>query len=135
MYTIDDPALVKRFAGLALYSDKLAAEDVPVFVNCFNRVSVLRSLVEWLLNTEQRRLVLLDNASTYPPLLSYYRDLAAETRVMVVQLGNNLGHNALFTSGLLLRLGLTTTPFVYTIPISCPIRTARATGCGTLPAP
>jgi len=116
MYAIDDTALVKRFVGLTPHSDKLASEAVPVFVNCFNRVSVLRSLVDWLLNTEQRRLVLLDNASTYPPLLSYYHDLAIEPRVMVVQLGNNLGQNALWASGLLLRLGLTATPFIYTDP-------------------
>lgn len=116
MFLIDDPALSKRFAGLAPDSNRLAAEDVPVFVNCFNRVSVLRSLVDWLLNTEQRRIVLLDNASTYPPLLSYYGDLAAEPRVIVVQLRENLGQNALWSSGLLHRLGITALPFVYTDP-------------------
>jgi hypothetical protein len=116
VFALEDPALVARFARLAPDTSESAAEAVPVFVNCFNRVSMLRLLVEWLLDMGQRRVILLDNASTYPPLLAYYHDLATEARVIVVQLGSNLGHTALWTSGLLDRLGWTAGSFVYTDP-------------------
>lgn len=116
MFTLEDPALVRRFAGLASGSSNSVADAVPVFVNCFNRVSVLRSLVDWLLQMGQQRILLLDNASTYPPLLAYYRDLAAEPRVIVVELGGNLGHTAIWASGLLDRLEWAREPFIYTDP-------------------
>lgn len=86
---------------------------LPVFVNCRDRVAPLKALVGWLLAAGHRNIFLLDNASTYPPLLAYYDGLAGEARVKVVRLGRNLGQKALWTSGLLSALKVAT-PFVYT---------------------
>lgn len=97
---------------------------VPVFINCRDRVSPLRALVDWLLAAGYRNIVLLDNASSYPPLLEYYRGLADEGRVTVVRLAENLGQTALWRSGVLRTMKIAA-PFVYTdcdiVPVAeCP---------------
>ncbi|MGH8902508.1 MAG: glycosyltransferase family 2 protein [Egibacteraceae bacterium] len=84
---------------------------MPVIVICHNLVADLRSLVGWLERTGHQRLVLLDNASTYPPLLDYFRTTPHE----VVRLRENLGHQAPWLSGLLDRLGHSC-PYVVTDP-------------------
>jgi hypothetical protein len=43
----------------------------PVYITVRDRVADLRALVEWLERAGHRRIVLLDNASTYPELLDY----------------------------------------------------------------
>jgi hypothetical protein len=72
-----------------------AWRDVPVYVNCRDRVTDLRALVTWLEQASYERIVLLDNASTYPPLLEFYERTAHE----VVMLEENLGKLALWRSG------------------------------------
>jgi len=54
------------------------------------------------------RIILLDNASTYPPLLEWYKRDCPHT---VVRLGRNLGKLALWKAGL-----EPSEPFVYTDP-------------------
>lgn len=66
--------------------------DIPIVINNFNRLSTLKKLIESL---EQRGLTnihILDNASTYPPLLDFYKNC----RYDVVMLGRNLGFKALW---------------------------------------
>lgn len=60
---------------------------VPVFIVCRDKVSPLLSLVNWLEGHGYENIVLVDNASTYPPLLEYFRRTPHE----VVRLAENLG--------------------------------------------
>jgi hypothetical protein len=69
---------------------------IPVYVNCRDRVTHLRQLVEWLERAGQERIVLLDNASTFPPLLDYLN----ATPHQVVRLCRNAGSRALWVSEL-----------------------------------
>ena len=99
--------------------------DIPIIINSFNRLDSLRRLVAWCHSAGQRRIIVIDNASTYPPLLEYLREIEAAGRASVVHLGANVGHLALWECGLLERLGLET-EFVYTDPDvipceSCPL--------------
>lgn len=64
--------------------------DIPVFINTRDRVAALSALVEWLERAGTERIVLVDNASTYPPLLAYL-DRSPHA---VVRLKENLGQNA-----------------------------------------
>lgn len=64
--------------------------DVPVVVNVRDRLHDLRTLVEWLESAGYQRLVLLDNRSTYPPLLEYLRESPHE----VVRFTQNWGSRA-----------------------------------------
>jgi len=72
------------------------ANDIPVIINNFNRLTTLRLLIERLEKAGCRNIHIIDNASTYPPLLEYY----AATPHTVHRLERNLGFRALWKSGL-----------------------------------
>lgn len=94
--------------------------DVPIFINARDRLGVMKRLIDWLLNAGCRKLIVLDNASTYPPLLEYYAALERDWRVKVIRLGKNFGFKALWLSGVLESLKIAT-PYVYTDPDVLPI--------------
>lgn len=89
--------------------------DVPILINSFNRLYPLELLAAWLRRAGQRNLVVLDNASSYPPLLRYLARLERDQTARVIRLGENLGHLAPWRSDLLTGLGIDT-EFVYTDP-------------------
>ena len=100
---------------------KLSATfDFPVFINCRDRLQCLQRLVRWLLEAGYRNICLLDNASTYPPLLAYYERFADDSRVTVFRFRENLGYQALWISGLLRKLDVRV-PYVYTDPDVLPV--------------
>jgi len=94
--------------------------DLPIFINCNNRLGCLQKLVGWLLGAGYRRIYLLDNASTYPPLRDYYAHICRDPRVLLVQLPANFGYQALWRSGVLHQLDIRT-PYVYTDPDVLPV--------------
>jgi hypothetical protein len=65
---------------------------VPVFVNVRDRLSCLKQLLGWLERAGHRNITLIDNASTYPPLLRFLQQCGHQ----VVCLRRNLGHTALW---------------------------------------
>lgn len=71
-------------------------KDTPIFVLSFNRVSVLRQLIDWLKYAEMTNLTIIDNHSTYPPLLEYYETL---TDVKMMMLPENHGHDVFWKLG------------------------------------
>jgi glycosyltransferase involved in cell wall biosynthesis len=66
--------------------------DVPVFINVRDRLTCLEALVAWLERAGHENIALIDNASTYEPLLAYLRT----TPHRVLRLAENLGHTALW---------------------------------------
>lgn len=89
--------------------------DIPIFINARDRHTTMKKLIDWLLNAGYRNVIILDNASTYIPLLKYYSKLERNPAVKVIRLGGNLGFKALWKSGVLEKLQITT-PYVYTDP-------------------
>lgn len=87
--------------------------QVPVFVNVRDRVRDLRQLVAWLEAAGHDRIVLLDNASTWPPLLEYLDASPHE----VIRLEQNLGSRSIWKAG----LAPTDEWFVFTDPDLVPI--------------
>jgi hypothetical protein len=83
------------------------AADVPVYVNNRDRVTTTKALIDWLLAAGTRRIVILDNESTYPPLLEYYKNVPAGVEVEFF--GENVGPWAFWNRGLHL---LQTTPYI-----------------------
>jgi hypothetical protein len=71
--------------------------DVPVFIVNRNRHQALEQLVSWLTEAGTRKVVILDNGSTYPPLLAYYGRLP--TGVNVMRLEKNFGPYVLWEQG------------------------------------
>ena len=85
----------------------------PVFINVRDRLAGLQRLVTWLQRVGQANIILLDNASTYPPLLQYLAQAEGQG-LRVVHLPN-LGYKAPWQSGVLQKLGIKT-PYLYTDP-------------------
>lgn len=73
-----------------------AGIDTPVYIVCRDRLKDLRRLIEWLERAQHRNIILLDNASTWPPLLEYLNASRHEVR----WLGGNLGSHALWNAGM-----------------------------------
>jgi len=61
--------------------------DPLILITVRDRVTDLRQLVEWLERAGHQRIVLLDNASTYEPLIEYLKASPHDVR----PLGENLG--------------------------------------------
>ncbi len=93
----------------------LRREDVPVVINSYNRLDCLRELIAWLVGAGQRRLYVIDNASTFPPLLDFLDRLESDRVATVVGLGENAGHLAIWRHSILAQLGIES-EYVYSDP-------------------
>lgn len=71
-------------------------KQIPIIINNFNQYDYLLILLEGLEKRGYRNIHILDNASTYPPLLNYYRDCPYN----VYKLNENYGYLGLWKSGL-----------------------------------
>ncbi|MHB1139461.1 MAG: glycosyltransferase family protein, partial [Microthrixaceae bacterium] len=99
----------------------LPPRPVPVLVTVRDRLAPLEQLVAWLERLDDAEVLLLDNDSSYPPLLRYL----ASSPHRVVRLGRNLGPRAAWLSGIAQSVGLRS-PYVVTDPDvvpeqSCPL--------------
>jgi len=93
-------------------------KTTPIFINSRDLLTPLKRLINWLRHAGYYNIYVIDNASTYPPLLEYLDQLSAI--VKVIPLGANLGHTAIWTADLIARLNIRT-PYVYTDPDIVPI--------------
>ena len=69
-------------------------KDIPIIINNFNRLTYLKSLINSLTSRGYHNIYILDNQSTYPPLLEYYQTCPYH----VILLDKNLGYKALWIS-------------------------------------
>lgn len=88
-------AISRRWARLTAPKLKFDA-DLPIFIVTRDRVTALARLVTWLEDEGMTNVVILDNESTYPPLVEYL----ASTPHTVVHLGRNVGHTAPWDAGM-----------------------------------
>lgn len=95
--------------------------DVPVVINGFNRLGWLRQQLDWLRRAGMRRVIVLDNASTYAPLLEYLRTLRDAE---VIPLGRNAGSFALWRTPAWRRVK--DSWYVYTDPDVIPVEECPA---------
>jgi hypothetical protein len=70
---------------------------IPIIINNFNRLDSMRQLIESLEKRGYANIFIIDNLSTYPPLLEYYNTC----KYTVFRLDSNIGMNALWGSGLI----------------------------------
>ena len=73
----------------------------PIIINNFNRLDWLVQQVEWLHSVGQNNIHIIDNASTYEPLLKYYKKVPAT----IYMLDRNCGHEAFWRTHIHQRLG------------------------------
>ncbi len=74
-------------------------KKIPVFINNYNRLTTTKKLVNDLKKRGYSNIHILDNDSTYPPLLEYYKTTEAKVHF----LGKNIGSKAYWKSGLWLK--------------------------------
>lgn len=86
------PGLRAFFCGVR----RLPFKDVPIVINNFNRLDSLKCLIAGLESRGYRNIHIIDNASSYPPLLEYY----ASCPYPVYMLHRNVGHLAVWETGL-----------------------------------
>ena len=78
-----------------------STKNIPVIINNFNRLQYLQQQVAWLLQCGHKNIHIIDNASTYMPLLDYYKKAPAT----IYRLDRNLGHEAFWRTHLFQRFG------------------------------
>lgn len=74
-------------------------KKTPIFINNYNRLTTTKKLIDCLVSREYTNIHILDNKSTYKPLLEYYKI----TPHKVHFLKKNYGSKAFWKSGLWLR--------------------------------
>lgn len=94
------PAVVETATPRPPYASvaQFFAQDIPILIPCFNAVTYARSMVAQLRARGMRNILLIDNASTYPPMLDYLSRPADGVRV--IALGENLGPRHILTDPL-----------------------------------
>lgn len=75
-------------------------KSIPVLIINFNQLSYLERLIHFLIEREFENTIILDNKSTYPPLLEYYKKI--ESKIKIEYLSENYGHQVLYNAPYLL---------------------------------
>lgn len=69
-------------------------KSIPIIIVNFNQLFYLKQLVNFLLNRELTNIIIIDNKSTYPPLLKYYEEI--NNKVKIEWMSENYGHAVFF---------------------------------------
>lgn len=69
-------------------------KEIPIIINNFNRLDCVKKLIYSLEKRGYTNIYIIDNLSTYPPLLEFYE----KCEYPVFRLDRNLGKNALWLS-------------------------------------
>lgn len=67
---------------------------IPVIIINFNQLANLKELVSFLLVRKLENIVIIDNNSSYPPLLDYYKSIREKVTVEIMP--ENYGHMVFF---------------------------------------
>jgi len=70
---------------------------VPIYINNFNWLTPVQKLADFFERTSDTDIIIIDNASTYPPLLDWY----SECDHKVVRLSGNYGEHAPWDCGII----------------------------------
>ena len=104
-----------RVTSLQAFYHFIFLKRVPIVINSFNRLSCLAELIAFLEKNGYKNIIILDNQSTYTPLLDYYKS----TPYRVIYLKHNWGHMALWKSNVFDEFK--NSFFVYTDPDVIPV--------------
>jgi hypothetical protein len=104
----------RRFNRIFIPSPK-DPKKIPIIINNFNRLSYPQLLIARLEEWGYNNIIILDNNSTYPPLLEFYKN----TKHEVIRLSENKGYMALWNSEVFKRFK--GSYYVYTDPDVLPL--------------
>lgn len=86
------PEIKKHFWGIS----QIDYKDIPIVINNYNRITTLLQLINGLESRGYRNIYIIDNKSTYPPLLEYYKNCP----YTVYMLNRNVGHLSIWETGI-----------------------------------
>lgn len=87
---------IRRMKGILWGRKPKDLKKIPIIINNYNQLDYLKRLIDALEKRGYSNIYIIDNASTYPPLLEYYMHCP----YTVYKLKDNLGYLALWKSGL-----------------------------------
>lgn len=70
--------------------------SIPLIVINYNQLHYFKKNIETLLHLGFSNIVIIDNLSTFQPLLKYYKSLESNKKITTHYLKKNLGHMAIF---------------------------------------
>lgn len=82
-------SLIKIF-NKTVRKQKADVLSIPIVIINYNRLDDLRKLVNFLLKRKHKNIIIVDNKSSYPPLLEYYKEL--DEKVTIEIMDQNEGH-------------------------------------------
>lgn len=97
------------------FTSKFRGKKTPIIINNYNRLDYLKQLLKWLETHNYTNIYIIDNASTYPPLLAFYKSC----KYPIFKLTANVGHTALWDTHI--HLWFTNQYYVYTDPDIIPV--------------
>ena len=78
------------FFNAIVKEQNLDFKKIPILIINFNQLEYLRKLIIFLLKNDYQNIVIIDNNSTYPPLLDYYKTI--NDSITVEKMETNQGH-------------------------------------------
>ena len=80
----------QRYFNITIVRQRKNPKTIPIIINNFNQLFYLKQLIESLQKRGYTNIVILDNNSSYKPLLDYYKSI--EKAVKIHRLSSNYGH-------------------------------------------
>lgn len=80
---------------------RFSLKNTPVIINNFNRLEYLKVQIDWLKSAGHTNIYIIDNKSTYSPLIRFYK----QNKLAVFQLDRNVGHEAFWRTHIYQRFG------------------------------
>ncbi|MDA8874520.1 glycosyltransferase family 2 protein [Winogradskyella sp.] len=80
----------QRYFNTTVVEQRKNPKTIPIIINNFNQLFYLKQLIESLQKRGYAYIVILDNNSSYKPLLDYYKSI--EEAVKIHRLSSNYGH-------------------------------------------
>lgn len=87
---------LRKFLERSFGKKPMDLKKIPIIINNYNRVTSLDKLIKDLEKRGYYNIHIIDNKSTYPPLLEYYENC----KYKVYRLKKNIGYKALWRSGI-----------------------------------
>lgn len=89
---------LRIFLGFLFVKKPKDFKNIPIIINNFNRLTTLKRLINDLETRGYCNIHIIDNKSTYSPLLEFYNQ--NENKYKIYRLEKNIGFKALWKSGL-----------------------------------
>lgn len=82
--------LINNFFNKNAISQNKNYKSIPIIIISFNQLFYLKKLIDFLIESKYHNIVIIDNNSSYKPLLEYFNEIS--NQVKIHRLDENYGH-------------------------------------------